>query len=61
VGMAEILPPDKFLRVHKSYIVAIEKIKAIRGNTILIEEKNNTKTIPVGASYRQNLVDCLGL
>jgi DNA-binding LytR/AlgR family response regulator len=33
-GIAEQLPPGKFLKVHKSYIVNTGKIKSIEGNEI---------------------------
>lgn len=42
------LAGGKFIRVHKSYIVAIEKINSIRANIITIGESK----IPVGDSYR---------
>lgn len=42
------LPPDKFARVHRSYIVQIDKIGLLEENTVLINEK----VIPVGKSYR---------
>jgi DNA-binding LytR/AlgR family response regulator len=32
----EILPPERFVRVHRSYIVNIERIDAIENNTIRI-------------------------
>jgi len=34
----EQLPPAKFLRVHKSYIVSVDKIQAISGNEITIDK-----------------------
>ena len=43
------LPNDQFIRVHKSYIVAIDKIELLEGNQLLI---NGTK-IPIGASYKE--------
>ena len=42
------LPPHKFMRVHKSYIIAIDKIEAIENNRIRIGEKY----IPVGNQYK---------
>jgi DNA-binding LytR/AlgR family response regulator len=33
-GILEQLPPDRFIRVHKSFIVNIAGIKSIEGNTI---------------------------
>jgi len=46
--MEEILPKDQFIRVHKSYIVAIQKIDSIERNRITI----NDKIIPIGNTYR---------
>ncbi len=34
----EVLTPTNFLRVHKSFIVAIDKIKFIEGNRIVIQD-----------------------
>lgn len=54
--MVEVLDPGKFVRVHKSYIVAIDKIKSIERSHILIDDAR----IPIGESYRQmffNLLD----
>lgn len=46
-----ILKEDNFLRVHKSFIVAIDKIKFIEGNSILINEYR----IPIGQTYKSNV------
>ena len=46
-----ILREDNFLRVHKSFIVAIDKIKFIEGNSILINEYR----IPIGQTYKSNV------
>lgn len=54
----EILPSDKFMRVHKSYIVAINKIHAIRGNEIFLAVKES-KEIPVGSTYREEVFNRL--
>lgn len=42
------LPQPPFYRVHKSYIVSLEKIKMIDGNTLYIGEQS----IPIGDTYR---------
>jgi DNA-binding LytR/AlgR family response regulator len=47
----ELLPQDSFLRVHKSFIVAIDKIKLIEGNRIQIE----THKIPIGQTYKSSI------
>ena len=51
-----LIPQENFLRVHKSFIVAIDKIKLIEGNRILIE---NYK-IPIGQTYKGNVNKLLG-
>lgn len=43
------LPEDKFIRVHKSYVVSISKIKAIEQGRIHIPGA----TVPVGDMYRE--------
>ncbi|RQO71386.1 DNA-binding response regulator [Pedobacter sp. KBW01] len=43
------LPKPPFYRIHKSYIISIEKIKMIDGNTVFI----NDEAIPVGETYKE--------
>lgn len=45
----EILPAKKFCRVHKSFIVAIDKIKFIERSVIMIADKR----IPVSNTYKE--------
>lgn len=44
------LPGDQFFRVHKSYIVNMEKVLAIYGNQLKLE--GVSKYIPIGKSYK---------
>lgn len=46
--MEEQLPPSLFLRIHKSYLIAVESIRAIRKNSIFIDDME----LPVGETYR---------
>ena len=46
--MEETLPKKDFIRVHKSYIIAVDKIESIERSRIAIAGK----TIPVGDTYR---------
>lgn len=48
-NMIAKLPDDKFIRVHKSYVVSINKIKAIEQGRIHI----HGITVPVGDMYRE--------
>lgn len=47
----EELDPSGFLRVHRSFIVAIQKIKAYSGHDIELEGKS----IPIGGNYREQV------
>jgi DNA-binding LytR/AlgR family response regulator len=46
-----ILPSSKFLKVHRSYIVALNKIDTVRDGVLIV----NNKTLPVADGYRQAL------
>ncbi len=47
-NIAEKLPADRFLRVHKSFIVSVAKIDVIENNRIVIGKER----IPIGESYK---------
>ncbi|MGB0521372.1 MAG: LytR/AlgR family response regulator transcription factor [Flammeovirgaceae bacterium] len=51
--LEELLPQHQFIRAHKSYIVAIEKVKSLDGNQL---EMQNGKLIPIGKSYREEVL-----
>lgn len=55
--LEEKLPSNRFVRIHKSYIVSIKKIHALEGNSIEIARKY----LPIGKSYRQLVDDIFGL
>lgn len=50
------LPADKFMRIHRSYIVNIDRIEAIVGNMVEVIEKGQAKHLPVGKNYRDELL-----
>ena len=47
--------PDRFLRVHRSFVVNLDKITAFTMHDIEIGDKE----IPIGISYRSEVVKCL--
>ena len=47
----DLLPQANFLRVHKSFIIAIDKIKLIEGNRIHIVSHK----IPIGQTYKSGI------
>ena len=55
-AIEEKLPPQQFMRVHKSFIVHVEKIESIRNREIRIGEAE----IPVGESNLEELLRVLG-
>lgn len=44
----ELLPSDRFIRVHRSYIVSLDKIKSIENNRIIIGKEY----IPISEAYK---------
>lgn len=51
-NMEAVLPPTQFMRVHRSYIVALSQVKAITGNTIEVAGQQ----IPVSRELKESLV-----
>ena len=50
-ALEELLPVSQYIRIHKSYIVSINSITAIRKNSVFI----GTLQLPVSDNYRDNL------
>ena len=46
----EILPADRFVRIHKSFIIPLSKIDSIQNNRIAIGKS----IIPIGDNYKTN-------
>jgi DNA-binding LytR/AlgR family response regulator len=55
-ALEERLPASRICRVHKSYMVALEKIESVERDRIVIRDKR----IPVSASYRQRFYTLIG-
>ncbi|MGN8033458.1 LytR/AlgR family response regulator transcription factor [Chitinophaga sp. 22321] len=55
-GMEEQLPPAKFIRIHKSYIISVAEISSIRKNSVFLHEQE----LPVGDTYREGLYAIAG-
>lgn len=48
-GLTETLPEDKFMRIHKSFIIAIDRITSLSRNRVMIADR----WIPIGENYRE--------
>lgn len=51
-SITEKLPAEKFLRVHRSFTIAIDKVKMIQGSYLGIDNK----LIPVSREHRQEVL-----
>lgn len=56
-GIEGRLPTDRFMRVHRSYIVNLSKIMTLEDNTLYV----TGKSIPVGGTYQKKLMSRLNL
>jgi DNA-binding LytR/AlgR family response regulator len=50
-SLTEELPTDRFMRIHKSYTIALDKIKSIEGNRIQVQ----SHTLPIGRNYSKEV------
>ncbi len=59
-AIEELLPEREFIRIHKSFIIAMSKIDRIERNRVII----NKQYLPIGETYRKgffNKMKCLGI
>ena len=56
-SLEDKLPEKIFKRIHRSYIVNLNKIEAITGNSVEVIEKGEVKYLPIGKNYRDELLD----
>ena len=54
--MEEKLPAETFARVHKSFIVALDKMTAFKKNRLMI----NQTEIPVSDNYKERILTYIG-
>jgi DNA-binding LytR/AlgR family response regulator len=52
IDMENILPVNKFIRIHKSFIVSIAHIKAVFGNSV---DMGKTQ-LPIGLNYKERIM-----
>jgi DNA-binding LytR/AlgR family response regulator len=53
--LEKCLPPSLFMRAHKSYIIALNKVENIDKDQVVIKQN----IIPIGITYRRELADKL--
>ena len=58
-SLEDKLPFNQFVRIHRSYIVGMDKINAIVGNMVEVIEKALPKHLPIGKNYRDELLEMI--
>ncbi|MGB0868302.1 MAG: LytR/AlgR family response regulator transcription factor [Flavobacteriales bacterium] len=56
-ALEDLLPESDFMRIHKSYIVAFNKIEEVEGNQVLVEGNK----LPIGKSHRGAFFNRFGI
>ncbi|MDX2001417.1 MAG: LytTR family DNA-binding domain-containing protein [Chitinophagales bacterium] len=51
-NLEERLPSNKFMRIHRSFIISLDKLKSVVGNLVEI----GNKQIPLGKNYRDDFM-----
>ncbi|GAB2828454.1 LytR/AlgR family response regulator transcription factor [Ferruginibacter profundus] len=51
------LPAKQFIRIHKSFIIPVNRITGIEGNRVVL--KNVTAEILIGESYKEDLMEII--
>jgi len=54
--LEEELPSDQFMRIHRSFIIALDKIEAIERNHIIIGKEQ----IVIAPNYKESLMEYIG-
>ena len=52
--MEEYLPVQQFVKVHKSFIVALRHIRSLKPDNIVLANKVN---VPVSANYSEQVME----
>jgi DNA-binding LytR/AlgR family response regulator len=55
--LEEMLPPGKFIRTHKSYIVSVSKIKIVKTAELVLADQ---QVVPISGHYKEGVVKSFG-
>lgn len=56
-NIADVLPADRFLRIHRSYIVSVAAIASFTRTRIVLTE--SSEELPIGAQYAPQVAHML--
>jgi len=55
------LPEKMFIRVHRSFIINLHKVKLIEDNCVFIKSKAGEKSIPITKKFRNSLLEMINI
>lgn len=55
-SITELLPPKKFIRIHRSYIISVDKISSFSRQEIILQ---TNKALPIGRQYAEQALNIL--
>lgn len=57
-GIQDKLPADRFIRIHRSFIVSVDKVSSIDHSKVILE---NNDTVPLGGLYKEEFLEKLNM
>jgi DNA-binding LytR/AlgR family response regulator len=57
-GIQDKLPSDRFVRVHRSFIVAMDKVSSIDHAKVILE---NEESVPLGGLYKEQFLEKINM
>ena len=53
IEIEKALPAERFIRIHKSYIINVDKIKSVDGNSVVLTTRVE---LPIGNSFKEAFI-----
>lgn len=57
-GIQDKLPTDRFVRIHRSFIVAVDKVSSIDHAKVILE---NNQSVPLGGLYKEQFLEKINM
>jgi DNA-binding LytR/AlgR family response regulator len=57
-GIHDKLPANRFIRIHRSFIVAVDKVSSIDHSKVILENNN---TVPLGGLYKEQFLEKINM
>jgi DNA-binding LytR/AlgR family response regulator len=60
-SLIDILPSNDFIRIHKSYLISIDKITSLNDNKIAIDVNSKEVRLPIGSTHKKEVFKKLNI